>query len=82
MTEVTTNATLMIDMVVQSAGNISIVFLITPLESLFPKERYPTFFFVTSFICLILFTYVYFFFRETSGLTDKEKKNLFAKKSK
>jgi hypothetical protein len=30
----------------------------------------------------MLFTYVYFFFRETSGLTDKEKKNLFAKKSK
>ena len=71
----------MIDMVVQSAGNISIVFLITPLESLFPIERYPLFFFVTSVICSILFTYVYFFFRETSGLTDIEKKNLFAKKS-
>jgi predicted membrane channel-forming protein YqfA (hemolysin III family) len=63
-------------------GQIPIVFLITPLETLFPRERYPVFFFVTSFIVLILVAFVYFFFRETSGLTDKEKKNIYAKKSK
>ena len=63
-------------------GQIPIVFLITPLEALFPKERYPVFFFVNSFICFMLLTFVYFFFRETSGLTDKEKKNLYAKKAK
>ena len=63
-------------------GQIPIVFLITPLEGLFPRERYPIFFFVTSFILFMLVTIVYFFFRETSGLTDKEKKNIYAKKSK
>ena len=82
MTEVTSNASLMIIMLVQAVGQIPIVFLITPLKALFPRERYPAFFLVTSILCFTLCSFVYFFFRETSGLTDKEKKNLYAKKSK
>ena len=81
LTEVTSNASLMIIMLVQAVGQLPIVFLITPLESLFPRERYPAFFFVTSSISFMLLAYVYFFFRETSGLTDKEKKELYSKKS-
>jgi hypothetical protein len=81
LTEVSSNATLMIIMLVQAVGQIPIVFLITTIKALFPRERYPVFFLVTSILCFSLATFGFFFFRETSGLTDKEKKNLYAKKT-
>jgi len=68
----------MIIMLVQAVGQIPIVFLITPLHALFPIERYPLFFFTTGGLCLSLFFYITFFFKETAGLTDKEKKALFS----
>jgi hypothetical protein len=56
------------------------IFLISFIEQLFPRERFYAWFFTLSVSNLCLALFMFLFFKETTGLTDKQKKELYSQK--